>query len=59
MSVHQLGFEITVPSAPTATPGSASGSLDAVAVYQYKVTYITGFGETSGGSTGFWAARKY
>lgn len=47
MSVTLAGFTITKPSsAPTAVAGTSSGSLDSSAAYNYKVTYVTGFGET-------------
>lgn len=47
MSVTLSGFTLSKPSsAPTAAAGTVSGSLDTSAVYQYKVTYVTGFGES-------------
>jgi hypothetical protein len=53
MSVTLSGFAITKPSsAPTATAGTASGSLDATAAYGYKVTYVTAFGETDPSTAG-------
>lgn len=50
MSVQQLGFAITAPTALTAVAGTATGALDTSAVYQYKVTYVSGFGETGAGA---------
>lgn len=49
-SVQQLGYVVSAPSALTANPGTVPGALDTLATYQYKVTYVTGFGETDGGS---------
>lgn len=46
-SVTLSGYAITKPtSGPTAAAGTASGSLDTAALYGYKVTYVTVFGET-------------
>lgn len=46
-SVIQSGCTISTPStAPTAVVGTAAGLLTAAAVYQYKVTFVTAFGET-------------
>lgn len=50
-SVIQLGFTVSAPPAPTAAAGLATGALGAAQVYQYKVTYLSGFGETNGGAT--------
>lgn len=46
------GFAVTAPAAPTVSIGTASGSLDASAVYGYKVTFVTAFGETESSSAG-------
>lgn len=47
MSIPLSGFDISKPATTvTATAGSATGSLDATAVYGYKVTYVSQFGET-------------
>ena len=52
MTTQLSGYTVARPSAgPVCTPGTASGSLDTVALYQYKVTYVTGFGETDGNLT--------
>src|ERR1051325_400942 len=47
MSVVQSGYSVTKPSsAPSAAAGTVTGALDTSAAYRYKVTYVTGFGET-------------
>lgn len=46
------GYVITKPSGPpTLATGSDDGLLDTSAVYQYKVTFATAFGETDGNTT--------
>jgi len=45
MTTLQSGFTITPPSTLTAAAGTVSGSMGASAVYGYKVTYVTNFGE--------------
>ncbi|QYB17681.1 hypothetical protein PV-S19_0317 [Pacmanvirus S19] len=46
-TVTLSGFTIAKPaSAVTAVAGTTSGSLDQEVVYGYKVSYVTGFGET-------------
>lgn len=53
MTTTLAGFTLAKPSsAPTCNPGTASGALDTSAVYQYKITYVTAFGETDGSATG-------
>ncbi len=52
MSTTIAGYSVVKPSSgPTAAAGSASGSLDTSAAYEYKVTYITAYGETDGNTT--------
>ncbi len=52
MSTTLGGYSITKPSGPpTVAVGTATGALDSAAVYQYKVTYVTVFGETDGNTT--------
>lgn len=52
MTTTLAGFTLAKPSsAPSAAAGTASGNLDTVANYQYKVTYVTAFGETDGNTT--------
>lgn len=52
MTTTLAGFSIAKPSsAPTVTADTRTGSLDTSAVYQYKVTYVTSFGETEGNTT--------
>lgn len=47
MSVLLSGFSVSRPeSAPTVATGTASGLLTPSAVYQYRVSFVTGFGET-------------
>jgi hypothetical protein len=47
------GFTVTKPSsAPTVSTGADDGLLDTSAVYGYKVTYVTAFGETDGSTAG-------
>lgn len=50
MSVQQLGFSVASPAACVAAVGTVAGLLDTSAVYGYKVTFVTGFGETAGGA---------
>ncbi len=50
MSTIQSGYSVTAPTALTAVAGTASGSMDVSAVYQYKVSFITIFGETTVGT---------
>lgn len=46
------GHSVTKPSsAPTLAVGTDAGLLDTSAVYQYKVTYVSNFGETDGNTT--------
>lgn len=46
------GFTYVKPSGPpTLAAGTASGSLTNAAVYQYKVTYFTAYGETDGNTS--------
>lgn len=53
MSVVNSGFNVSAPgSGPTAAAGTASGNLTASSVYGYKVTFVTGFGETTPSSAG-------
>jgi len=52
MTTTLSGFTLSAPSAPTAAVSTASGSLDQAAVYGYKVTFVTGFGETLPSSAG-------
>jgi hypothetical protein len=46
-SVVNSGFTIIKPSAgPLVVAGTVAGGLSTLSVYGYKVTYVTGFGET-------------
>ncbi len=46
------GHSVTKPSGPpTLAVGTSTGLLDTSAVYQYKVTYVSNFGETDGNTT--------
>ena len=46
------GFAVSALAAPTVAVGTASGSLDTSAVYGYKVTFVTAFGETDPSAAG-------
>lgn len=46
------GFNISKPGAPTVAAGASSGSLDTSAIYRYRVTFLTAFGETAAGTEG-------
>lgn len=50
MSVQQSGFSVTAPGACTAAAGTAVGLLTPSGVYGYKITFVTGFGETEAGT---------
>lgn len=53
MTTTLSGFSVNKPStAPTVVAGNAAGNLDTTAVYGYKVTFVTGFGETDGSTAG-------
>jgi hypothetical protein len=52
MATPLTGFSVTKPSSGvTAAAGTATGSLDTSAVYQYKVSYVSAFGETEANTT--------